>query len=184
MRTETIVRTLYRFDELNEEAKEKAREWYRNGALDYEWWDGIYDDAATVGLKIASFGLDRRKGVEGKLTMSIVESCKAILKEHGPDCDTYKLAGDFLKAFNALDNAKDEAIQDMTVEDIDNEKETDILEHFKTDVEDLQDQYVYALREEYASILQREYEYLLSDECVDGTIEANEYEFTESGKCA
>lgn len=184
MRTETIVRTLYHFDELSERAKDTAREWYREGALDYDWWDCIYDDAATVGLKITSFDLDRRRGVKGTLTMSLVESCKAILKEHGPDCDTYKLAGDFLRAYNALDNAKDEAIRAMTDEDIDNEKETDILEHFETDVEDLRDQYVYALREEYASILQREYEYLLSDECVDETIRANEYEFTENGKIA
>lgn len=184
MRTETIVRTLYRFDELTEKAKEKARGWYREGALDYEWWDFIFEDAARVGLKITAFDLDRRKGVEGTLTMSLVESCKAILSEHGQACDTHKLASDFLIAFNRLDNEKDEAIKAMTDEDIDNEKETDILEHFETDVEDLRDQYAYALREEYASMLQKECEFLLSNECVDEMIQANEYEFTEDGEIA
>lgn len=184
MRTETIVRTLYQFDELNEKAKDKARDWYRDGALDYEWWDCTYEDAARAGLEVTGFGLDRDRHVTGRLTMSLVESCKAILAEHGPDCGTYKVASDFLTAYNILDNAKDEAIRAMTNEDIDNEKETDILDHFETDVEDLTKQYAYALREEYASILQKEYEYLLSDECVDETIRANEYEFTEDGAIA
>lgn len=184
MRTETIVRTLYQFDELSDKAKGKARDWYRVGALDYEWWNYIYDDAATVGLRITAFDLDRRKGVEGKLTIGLAESCKAILKEHGPSCGTHKLAGDFLKAYNTLDNAKDEAIRAMTPEDIDNEKETDILEHFEVDVEALEEEYAYALREEYASMLQKEYEYLLSDECVDETIQANDYEFAEDGTIA
>lgn len=184
MRTETIVRTLYHFDELTEKAKDKARDWYRNGALDYAWWDCTYEDAARVGLEITGFDLDRRKGVEGTLTMSLVESCKAILAEHGESCATHKLASDFLTAFNRLDNEKDEAIRAMTDEEIDNEKETDIIEHFEVEVEALTEEYVYALREEYASILQREYEYLLSDECVDETIQANEYEFTEDGRIA
>lgn len=32
MRTETV--TIYKFDELSDRAKEKARDWYREGALD------------------------------------------------------------------------------------------------------------------------------------------------------
>lgn len=53
---ETIVANDYEFDEdgdrggnlhfvqLNDEAKERARDWYRNGGLDYEWWDSIEDE--------------------------------------------------------------------------------------------------------------------------------------------
>lgn len=43
-----IITTVYEFDELFEKAKEKAREWYRSGAFEYDWWDGVYDTAATV----------------------------------------------------------------------------------------------------------------------------------------
>lgn len=32
----TKSKTVYYFDELSDKAKEKAREWYREGALDYE----------------------------------------------------------------------------------------------------------------------------------------------------
>lgn len=46
----------YTFDELSEPAKEKAREWYRAGQLDYDWWDAVYDDAdraaAIIGIDI------------------------------------------------------------------------------------------------------------------------------------
>lgn len=35
----TIETIVYEFDELNDKAKEKAREWYREGNLDYPWYD-------------------------------------------------------------------------------------------------------------------------------------------------
>ena len=116
--------------------------------------------------------------------MSLWQSCRAILADHGPTCNTYKLASDYLTQYNQLDNAKDEAIRTLTPEDIENEKETDILAQFETDVEELEKEYAYALREEYASILQKECDWLLSDEAVDETIKANDYEFTEDGERA
>lgn len=51
----TIPTAVYSFEELDDDAKEKAREWYREGSLDYEWWDCAVDDAKTVA---ALFGLD------------------------------------------------------------------------------------------------------------------------------
>lgn len=35
------------FDQLEDSAKERARDWYREGALDYEWWEFIYEDWKT-----------------------------------------------------------------------------------------------------------------------------------------
>ncbi len=37
-------RTGFKFDKLSDEAKEVAREWYREHMNDYEWWDHIYDE--------------------------------------------------------------------------------------------------------------------------------------------
>ena len=56
---ETTTRTLYKFDELSDEAKEKARDWYREGQLDYEWWDSIYDDAINM-ADLLGITIDRR----------------------------------------------------------------------------------------------------------------------------
>ena len=50
-------KTVFYFDELDDSAKEKAREWYRDGALDYEWWDGVYDYCQDF-LKYIGFELD------------------------------------------------------------------------------------------------------------------------------
>lgn len=45
----------YTFDELSEAAKDVAREWYRQGALDYEWWEAAIETAKEIG---ATIGID------------------------------------------------------------------------------------------------------------------------------
>lgn len=52
---ETVV---YRFDELDERAREAARDWYREGAFDHDWYEVIYEDFETIceilGVSLAS----------------------------------------------------------------------------------------------------------------------------------
>lgn len=151
---------VYQFDELDDKAKERAREWYRVGALDYEWWESVYEDAGQVGLKITGFDLGRAQSIEGELTMSAMESVLNILTTHGEDCDTYKLASRYYPQLLAQDIEDEEAAQQ------------------------LEEEYIRELKEEYWHTLNKEMEYLLSDECVDETIRANEYEFLENGKRA
>jgi hypothetical protein len=158
--------TVYQFDELSDTAKEKAREWYLDGGLDYEWWDGVCEDAARVGLAIKGFDIDRGNYCEGDLTTSPLESIEKILDDHGEDCDTYKLALLYKPQFEELDR-KEQANED---------------EDYSGERDELESEYTYALREEYLSILRKEYEYLTSNECVDDTIRANEYEFLEGGE--
>jgi hypothetical protein len=44
-----IVETeIFTFDELSDDAQEKASEWYRQANLDYEWWDTVYSDLETI----------------------------------------------------------------------------------------------------------------------------------------
>ncbi len=47
--------TVYRFYELSDKAKEEARAWYRQGGLDYDWYDAVYDDfqqiAEIIGIR-------------------------------------------------------------------------------------------------------------------------------------
>jgi hypothetical protein len=43
---QTIV---YQYDELSDKAKEKARDWYRDGECDDDYWsEGVIDDAAAI----------------------------------------------------------------------------------------------------------------------------------------
>ena len=159
--------TVYQFDELSEKAKEKARKWYLGG-LDYdEWWDGVCEDAARVGLAIKGFDIDRGNYCKGDLTTSPLESIEKILADHGKDCDTYKLAMLYKPQFEAI-RRKEEASED----------------DFSGEWDELESEYTYALREEYLSMLRKEYEYLTSNACVDDTIRANAYEFLETGERA
>jgi hypothetical protein len=152
----TIETKVYTLDELSDDAKDKARDWAREFVCDYDWWDHIYYDAKTIGLEITSFGLDRNRHAEGKLTQSTVETAQAILKEHGKATSTATLAAKFLTEWK---DAKD----DDTREELCEEFERDLLE-------------------EYSIILQKEYEYMNENEYIDDMITANEYTFTESGK--
>jgi hypothetical protein len=44
----TIEKTVWTFDELSDEAKERARNRWRENHLEYEWWDACYDDFERV----------------------------------------------------------------------------------------------------------------------------------------
>lgn len=49
MRVDIKQTNVYTFDELSDEAKAKARDWLREGYLDYDWWDSVYEAAETAG---------------------------------------------------------------------------------------------------------------------------------------
>ena len=55
MRVETTTRNIYTWDELNEKQQEKAIEKLWDLNVDYDWWDGVYEDASSVGLTISGF---------------------------------------------------------------------------------------------------------------------------------
>src|SRR3546814_2689909 len=51
-----IETTVYCLDELLDAGKEKARAWYRESGLDYDWFDFVYEDfervCAIVGVRL------------------------------------------------------------------------------------------------------------------------------------
>lgn len=48
---------VYHYDELSEQAKKKAREWFAKDYPDYDWWDYLYEDfdkrAAELGIELS-----------------------------------------------------------------------------------------------------------------------------------
>ena len=155
----TISTEVFTFDELSDDAKEKARDWYREHALEYDWYESVYEDAAQVGLKITSFGLERDRHAKGNFTKPETEVANAIIANHGEKCETYKTAQAYLTVANGLTGESDSAL--LEIEDND---------------------FLRSLLDDYSILLQHEYEYLLSDECVDDNIRVNEYTFTATGK--
>jgi len=156
MRTATVE--LYQFNELSDEAKERAREWWRDG-LDYPWWS---DAEASIRAFCDHFGVRVKDYSIGAYSPSYLDTdaenghfrgikLKAINREAMPtgyclDCalwqtfyDEFKRTGSALYAFNeAIDAAAKAVREDM--------------------------------------------EYQYSDESVDEMLTINEYEFTENGK--
>jgi len=172
MKTKTI--NLYQFDELSDDAKQKAITDNRGINVSYDWWHSIYDDAEAIGLKITEFDLYRNLIDEGYAvrvnrhctghemsnanTLTIAQKIK---NNHGFDTPTYKLAEQYIKDYAALDD------------DIDDEVFFDLEREFIKD-----------LCEEYSIFLQKECEWLMSEEAIVDSLMANEYEFLEDGSRA
>ena len=163
-----IIETkVYKFEELNEEAKEKARDWFREANDGWTEFATILEDAKEIGLKITAL---RPTGIqgnnEGRFITTARECAEKILKNHGEGCETFKTAGAYLKDIDALELNDD---GDFVDEDTANELTRD----FK-----------YSLLEDFRIMFEQEGEYQNSDEVVEENIIANEYEFTEDGQCA
>ena len=187
---------VYRFEDLDDEAKEAAMDEYRQGNLDYEWWDSVYDDAKTIG-KLMGIDIDRIyfSGFSSQGDGACFEgdysyekgSVKAV-KDYAPkDKDLHGIAQALYevqkKAFYGLTatiahqghhshelctyiNVYD-GRYDFCYATMDQEEEIkDILRSFM--------QWIY-------SSLEASHDYLNSDEQIAESIEANEHLFLEDG---
>jgi len=167
----TIEIKLYKFEELSEEAKQKAVENCNYINVDDDWNYFTCEDAANIGLTITGFALDRNRHATGEFLYSATEVAANILKEHGKDCETYKTAESFLEKHNPIfAKYMDENSEHYESYD----KEQELME--------MEDDFLNELLEDYSIMLQSEYEYLQSEEFIIKTIELNDYDFTEDGE--
>ena len=171
-----IVTKVFEFDELDDAAKDKAREWYREGAIDHDWWENTFEDASRIGLRITSFDLGRGENITGEFKyFDQARQCASlIMSEHGLNCRTFKTAESFLSAMKALD-------EEIAKADGDNEESPD-YEVWQDKRGELEEEFLRSLLRDYLHILRDEMEFLMSDEQVDESIRINEYTFTETGK--
>jgi len=171
----TITTTIHTFAELSERAKNTAIEQLRGINVDYSWWDSVYEDAARIGLRIESFDLCRNRHAKGSFDLCADDVARAILSEHGDHCNTYTLGAAFLSSRDELVQRYSDGVNTSVVAE-GNEYD------FDNELDELEAEFLRDLLEEYSVMLQDEWEYMQSDEAIIYTIEANEYEFTESGK--
>ena len=167
----TIRIKLYKFNELSESAKEKAIQSLSDINVDYDWWESIYEDAESIGLKINSFDLDRNRHAKGEFNLAANEVAANIFRDHGEDCETYKTAASFMEEWQPIfNNYMDETHKDYESSD----SEDKLI--------DMENEFLKSLLEDYSIMLQNEYDYLASEKAIKETIEANDYEFTQDGK--
>ena len=165
-----VTINVYSFNELSEDAKQKAIENLSDINVNYEWWDCTYEDAKNIGLKLESFDLDRNRHAKGEFILSAIEVAANILSQHGETCDTYKTAQNFLDTHNPI-------FADYMDENSDNYESSE-LEGL---LQDIEDDFLQSLCEDYSIMLQNEYEGLTGEDAIIDAIEANEYEFDEQG---
>jgi len=167
----TIEINIYQFNELSEEAKEKALLNLSDINIDYEWWSSTYEDAKQIGLNITSFDLDRNRHCKGVFDLSASEVAQNILNEHGEDCRTYKTADAFMAEWDPIfSDYMDESSENYESAGLENK------------LMEIEAEFLNSLLSDYAMMLQEECDYLQSDEAIIETIEANEYEFNEEGE--
>jgi hypothetical protein len=188
---------LFEFDELSDEAKEKAREWFREGNLDYDWWDSTFDMAKEAGKYIgidvddirfsgfwsqgdgASFSgsYEYRKGGEKALKAdfsqdaelhAIAKGLTAIQRRY-----FYQLGASISFSFGW--NYCHERCTSIDVWDK-RDCDTDLADAEETVSELLRDFMRWIYRQ-----LEAEYEWLQADEQVDEGMRANGYTFNEDG---
>ena len=181
-----IIETkVYTFNELSDEAKQHAIESLYDLNVDHEWWENVYEDAENVGLKIEGFDIGRGQDCTGHFIGSAWDTANEILKGHGPDCETFKTATDYMAEYKRLEveQCQDEADRlCLPVEyDLYLTRAEYLYYQDEIDTEDIDAEFLRSLLEDYRIMLQKEYEYLTSEEAIIECIDANEYEFTAEG---
>lgn len=182
---------LYRYSELSEDAKARAREWYRDvSAGDNFFAESVDEDARSI-AGILGFTIDKH-GIAWS--------------GFGSQGDGASFAGAFEKTAGAPEQIREYAPTDETLHAIADDLAAlpiDACSIVRTSrqyshpytvrADDLPDGTDHATEEQINSAirafmqwiyrqLETEYEYSLSDDVVGETIEANEYTFTEDGK--
>lgn len=207
----TVIKTkVFTFDELDEDAKTRARDWYREGALDYDWWDSTYDDFSGI-CKILGIDLKARPvrlmggGTRQKPCIQFSGFCSqgdgasfevdlyayarnsiAQIKAHAPnDAALHDIAAR-LAAVQRCNFYQLYARVDQRGRYV--HENTMLVDVRRDDAEmtsDAEDAITEAMRDLARWLYRRlaeEYEYLLSDGVVEESIAANGYTFTADGR--
>lgn len=179
-----VIKTVYTYDELSDEAKENARNWFREGQ-DFES-DFVMDDAKQIA---ELFGLDIKNiyysgfwsqgdGASFNGYYSYKKGALKAIKDYAPkDTELHKIVAQLQELqrrnfYRITANIKQSGnyCHEMTMS-CDSEND-DLIESLRAYAKWI-----------YRS-LEKEYEYQFSDDAIADSILANEYEFNENGEYA
>lgn len=201
-----VEKTLYKYEELSDRAKQRARECCLEDGLDPSWWEYLYEDFARV-AEILGISLSEKPVplMNGKCRYEPEIYFSGFYHQGSGSsfCGTYGYAK------GAVDKIKKYAPQDEELHRIAQGLQDVQRRHFyrlTADITSARDHYIRVevgdSENPYRDIgdaeddvrelmndfngwmfkcLQDEYEYLTSDEAVEESIVANEYEFDEYG---
>jgi len=174
-----ITRTLYTFDELSENAKNKVLEKHWDINVDHDWHDFIRSNAQECGIEIQEFDISKGT-IEGKMILTnFLDILEEIRKNY--QGELYKTAKDARKAY--IEAFKEWKTENENEEEYENYNALDFLDDFRDteEGEEIVEEQLQQILESYLILLQNEYEYQTSPEQVIESIKANEYWFYENG---
>lgn len=172
---------VYSFNELSEAAQERALNAFRDITVEYDWWDGAYDTICTagklLGLEIGKMHFDTDLYCIFDADYRYVRgAAKAIQAEFPRATDLHDVA----RKLQDLQRRHFYSLSCAVTEGRTTNRYSCFRfgEDYECDLGDILDDFAH-----WAWVLLRnEYEWLTSDEAIQETIEANEYEFDEDGK--
>ena len=209
---EIIETTVYHLDELDARAKEKARNWYREGGFDHDWFEFVFDDFEQIceilGIRLKTRAIPlmgggtRQKpriwfsgfwsqgdGACFEAFYSYRKDAARALRSHAPqDADLHAVA-DAMKAIQArnfyqlhADISHRGHYYHEFCMEISVQRDSPTYQPMTDDAEEALADALRDLAQWLYRQLHAEYEYLISDEAVDEVITANAYTFTGSGR--
>jgi len=188
----TVELKVYKYDELSDKDKEKVRNKYRETALDYDWWDFVFEDAKAIGkilgIEVEDIAFDlynQGSGAcfEGNYAYSAGWRDK--LKAYAPKDESLEKLGLALQVAQKEHAYKLEATIKKNWFQYSHENTVDIEVYNRdnsevvsgTMIPDVLKDYMRWIRDR----LYEEYDYRMSDECIEEDMRANDYEFIEDG---
>ena len=200
---------VFKYEELDDSAKERARDWYRGegDGLDHDWWECSYEwintAAELIGIDINSRPAKNMKGepIKGQLRIFFSGfssqgdgacfegryeyrkgSSKAVRKEFPMDTGLHRIADDLARLQKAHFYRLTARVEHRGHYSHPGCTVID-TDGFNEDAsdEDLRD-YLRDFMHWMYQHLEKEYEYLTSDEAVEENIIANDYEFDSQGR--
>ena len=205
---ETVV---YELPELSQSAKERARAWYRDTCLDWDWYDTVFEDFETVcGL----FGVTLRTHIVRHVGGGTREAPNLYFRGFNSQGDGASFEGAYQYAPVAARAIRSYAPEDTTLHGIADdlqrvqkrnffqlaavirqlgyychensmtievERDSPAGQAMTHDAGDAVGEAMRNLARWLYRQLRREYDYLTSDAAVDRAIEANQWCFTEAG---
>jgi hypothetical protein len=204
MRQETIVRELLQFDELSEAAKEKARDWYREGLYNDSFeFEHVIDDAKTIG-ELMGIDIDKvyytgfcsqGDGACFEGSYSYKKGSVKAVKEFAPlDTELHRIAIDlqaiqrrnfYQLTANVKQSGRGYHSNCTLVEVWKNDAQQNYAHDYASDDVELE---VKELLKDYMNWiykqLDKQNDYISSNEYIDEGIICNNYEFLESGRRA
>jgi hypothetical protein len=175
MREVTTVTKVFNFKELNKETQQKAIEKLYDINVMHEWWDFCYEDAKTVGVEIKGFDLGRAQSIEIDFVDACYDIATAIKENWGENCNGVVQSAEFIEKWDNLVSDHSDGVTTDKVHE-------DNVDEFDEQADEIEDEYKKQLKWVFFLLLRDNYDYLVSDEAIEETIEANDYEFTEDGE--